>query len=149
MIDAGAHNMVHLAWIVRLFPLARLVIFTRHPADHCLAPWLTRLMPADDDPLLTRLGDIVGFYDHAMALWAAADAALPLNVHQFSLEEALADPPGAFARLYQFWLCRPPPACRRGWPPIPTTRLAATAVFALLAPHRGRLAPWLALGLAD
>ena len=75
--------------------------FHRHPADRCLAPWLTRPAPADDDPLLTRLGDIVGFYDHAMALWAAADC-LPLNVHQFSLEEALADPAGAFARLYQF-----------------------------------------------
>ena len=86
-----------------------------------------------------------------MALWAAADAALPLNVHQFSLEEALADPPGAFARLYQF-LALPAAAGL-------SARLAADfddapgrhrRFRALLAPHRGRLAPWVAaLGLAD
>ena len=67
MIDAGAHSMVHLA-DRRLFPLARLVIFTRHPA---IIVWrLVDPAGAGQRPLLTRLGDLVGTPRSAMALWA-------------------------------------------------------------------------------
>lgn len=143
IIDSGPYNLPYLGVIARLFPNARLIITVRHPFDLCLSQWMAAT-PLDDVSIhFTSLSATAALYHRWMLIWAAAEKVLPLNVHNFTREEALNEPAAAFAKLYQFLALRADPdlPLRLNSDPLdPPGRWRRQR--RVLAPYQHHLASW-------
>ena len=92
-----AAPLIHL-----LFPGARVIFAQRHPCDAMLSGFMQSFSPNLGMAHFLDIADAADFYDAAMAVWTASQAALPLNVHTVVYEELVRDPEAVLRPLLGF-----------------------------------------------
>ncbi|MBS0213835.1 MAG: sulfotransferase [Proteobacteria bacterium] len=92
LIDKMPLQMNRAALIQRVFPRARWVFLTRHPADVVLSCFQQNFTPNMAMTNFYSLDDTVRLYLRTMELWDAFRSQLHLSVHALSYERLIADP---------------------------------------------------------
>ncbi|MBS0192840.1 MAG: sulfotransferase [Proteobacteria bacterium] len=92
LVDKMPLQMNRAALIQRVFPRARWIFLTRHPADVCLSCFQQNFTPNAAMANFYTLDDTVRLYLCTMELWDAFCSRLHLSVHTVRYEGLIADP---------------------------------------------------------
>ncbi len=91
IVDKMPLNIVHVLPLTRIFPRAKFVIALRHPLDVILSCFMQRFRLNEAMSNFLSLDDAAETYDLTLRLWTAAEAKLPLQVHEVRYENLIAD----------------------------------------------------------
>ncbi|HEY0311164.1 MAG TPA: sulfotransferase [Allosphingosinicella sp.] len=98
--DKRPDNFLHVGFIKRLFPDAKIVHTVRAPADMAVSLFFLHLDPAM--AYATDLGDIADWYRQYRRLMAHWEALWPDDIHRLDYDTLVADPRPAIEALFRF-----------------------------------------------
>jgi tetratricopeptide (TPR) repeat protein len=98
--DKRPDNFLHVGFIKRLFPEAKIVHTVRAPADMAVSLFFLHLDPAMS--YATDLGDIAHWYRQYRRLMAHWEALWPGDIHRLDYDALVADPRPVIEALFRF-----------------------------------------------
>lgn len=93
---------IHVGFIKRLFPKAKLLFSLRHPADVVLSNFMQDYEPNDAFIHFDTIADSAATYDQVMRCWEAAEAALEPEVFYLHYEDLVSKPEETLQKVCDF-----------------------------------------------
>jgi hypothetical protein len=91
-------NIVHLGFINRIFPHAKILIAIRDPRDCVLSAFMQAFAEPQLEPFL-RLDNGAKFYADIMVLWLKYCEGLPMDFMEYKYETLTEDPESTLERI--------------------------------------------------
>lgn len=101
-VDKLPLNIIHLGFINRIFPGARIVVAIRDPRDVCLSCFMQGFTPNPAMINFLTMESSVDFYARTMSLWLQYRSVLPLKYYQYRYEDLVDDFDATTHELFQF-----------------------------------------------
>lgn len=102
LLDKLPLNIVHLGFISRVFPEARILLALRDPRDVCLSCFTQTFSYNQAMRQFLDIDDTVRFYATVMGLWLHYKKVLNINVLETRYEDIVADLEVAAKRIFEF-----------------------------------------------
>lgn len=102
LIDKLPLNIIHIGFILRVFPNAKFILSVRHPCDACLSCFMQNFNINIPMAHFTSLEDAVNLYAIVMDLWLEYLEIFDVKYHTIRYEDLVADFSAETAKLLGF-----------------------------------------------
>ncbi len=101
-LDKLPLNILHLVFIEKIFPQAKIIVALRDPRDVCLSNFMQIFRLNDAIVHFLDIEDTARLYSQIMRFWLAYRGNSGINWHESRYEDIVSDPETATAKLVQF-----------------------------------------------
>ena len=102
LIDKLPFNLIHLGFISRIFPNAKIILALRHPFDVCLSNFMQLYAPNHAMAHFDTLANGAEIYDKIMRLWQQYGDIFAFDYHAIKYEQVVSDFDGEIKGLLDF-----------------------------------------------